>query len=104
MSQKKLIIGVATFGRSEYLKACLNSLTNLTLPENFTIEFILVDNNTEPQVELILSSFQFPFQVHFFHVKERGIVHTRNRILDEAVILKANYLAFLDDDEMADKN
>ncbi|MCP4459400.1 MAG: glycosyltransferase family 2 protein [Cytophagales bacterium] len=102
MTEKKIVIGVATFGRSEYLKFCLESLCNLMLPENFEVEFILVDNNPEPQVELILSAFDFPYPVHCFHEEERGIVHARNRILDEAVAFNADFLAFLDDDEMAD--
>lgn len=104
MTEKKVVIGVATYGRSEYLKFCLESLKNLTLPENYLVEFILVDNNPEPQTELIISAFKFPFAVHYFHEGERGIVHARNRILDEATSLKADYLAFLDDDEMADAN
>lgn len=104
MIEKKIIIGVATYGRSEYLKYCLESLTKLAFPENHVVEFILVDNNPEPQAELILSAFEFSYKVYCFHEKERGIVLARNRILDEAIILKADYLAFIDDDEMADAN
>ncbi len=103
MKKRKLIIGVATFGRSEYLKSCLNSLTKLVLPDSTMIAFILVDNNPEPQAELLLSSFQFPYQTYCFHEEERGIVHARNRILKEAANLEADYLAFIDDDEIADK-
>lgn len=102
MPNKNIIIGVATYGRLEYLTSCLASLTNLVLPESYSVDFILVENNPEPQVKRILHTFEFPFPVHFFHEKERGIVHARNRILDEAVMLKADYLAFIDDDEMAD--
>lgn len=104
MKEQKIVIGVATYGRSDYLKSCLASLSNLVLPENYQVELLLVDNNPKPQTELILKDFEFPYKVHSFHEKERGIVPARNRLLDEATTLNANYLAFLDDDELADIN
>ena len=104
MAEQKLIIGVATHGRSEYLKLCLASLTHLQLPENISVHLVLVDNNDVPQAESILNSIEFPFQIHYFHEAERGIVYARNRILDEAEVLKADYLAFIDDDETAEGN
>ena len=104
MVEKKLVIGVATYGRSEYLKRCLASLIQLRLPENVLVQLVLVDNNQEPQAESILKSIEFPFHNHYFHEAERGIVHARNRILDEALKLKADFLAFIDDDETAQGN
>jgi len=104
MTTEKIIIGVATYGRSDYLKDCLNSLANLALPDSRSVELMLVDNNPKPQAESTLNSIQFSIQVHYFHEKNRGIVHARNRILLESLSLNADYLGFLDDDEMAEEN
>ena len=104
MAKKKLVIGVATYGRSEYLKLCLTSLAQLQLPDNTLVHLVLVDNNKEPQAEPSLNSIEFPFSLHYFHETERGIVHARNRILDASENLAADYLAFIDDDETVDKN
>ncbi len=99
-----VIVGVCTCGRPQMLAECLDSLgEQLTLPD-ITIEIVVVDNQALPVARGIVDAFRrrSPFPVHFIHEPRRGIATARNRVLDHATERCAQWVAFIDDDEIAE--
>jgi GT2 family glycosyltransferase len=66
------------------------------------IEIVIVDNDVNETAALIVESARqiSPFTIHYFVEPTRGIASARNRVLQVAIDLEADYLAFIDDDEV----
>jgi glycosyltransferase involved in cell wall biosynthesis len=99
--KERIAIGICTYQRPVMLKAALDSLAQLQIPEGLDAHLILVDNDPHAPAEKILSTCAFPFETHFLVENQRGVASTRNRILTHAATLGARWLAFIDDDEEA---
>lgn len=101
----KLIIGLCTYKRPEMLKDALEGISKLELPTEFA-GIIIVDNDSEGSaketIDLFKNSFKYP--VYYFIEQNKGIVYSRQKVLEEAYKLKANELAFFDDDAIPDRN
>jgi succinoglycan biosynthesis protein ExoM len=99
-------IGVCTAARPQLLKKCLASLAVQQLPADTACHLVVVDNNTEPSalsaVQAIAS--EYPFSIIYAHERRRGISFARNRVLEEALSIGADWIAFIDDDETAPPN
>jgi succinoglycan biosynthesis protein ExoM len=96
-------IGVCTIKRPAMLSACLSSLAAQKNLET-VVHIIVVDNDDIPSSEKIAeeSARTSRFPIHYRHEPQRGISMARNRVLEEALRLRADWLAFIDDDETAD--
>lgn len=103
LAPKKIVIGLATFKRPQMLDKTLKSLAAQEIPEGVVVELVLVDNDAERSSFPVFEAFSrmAPFQVHFFCEENKGIVSARNRIVEEALGLQADFLGFIDDDEAA---
>lgn len=101
---KLIVIGIATFNRPKMLSEALASLVQLKVPAHYAIACFVCDNDPEQRglstVEKYKTSLPFPLQ--YFTQELRGIVYTRNKILEEAHKIEADYIAFFDDDETVD--
>ncbi len=99
-----ICIGLCTAQRPVLLRKCLDSLAALNLPEGYSVRLLVVDNEAEPNNWPIVYDFaaSCPFPVNYFHEPSCGIPMARNRVLDEAMNFSADWIAFLDDDEVAD--
>lgn len=97
-----IIIGLGTLKRPNMVRQTLASLAQLSVPENASVELVLVDNDPEGSTEPLAASFQtqFSFPLTYLIEKRRGIVFMRNCILNYAKTQKTTHLAFIDDDEM----
>jgi GT2 family glycosyltransferase len=88
------------------LKACLASLGAQIVPGNVQLFIVVVDNEAAPNnraaVDAFAASCRFP--VVYSHQPDPGIPQARNRVLDEAWRLGADWIAFIDDDEEAAVN
>jgi len=106
MDKEILVVGIATYKRPKMLKEALESLRLQRVPERVTVNLVVADNQENSDAQHIMKSFQkdFPFEVQYVCVRERGIVQVRNRILHIALALNARYLAFIDDDEIASQD
>jgi succinoglycan biosynthesis protein ExoM len=95
--------GVCTIKRPQMLKKCLQSLAAQKMPAGTSLQIVVVDNDATPSsADLVKGvSATCPFPVHYFHEPRRGIPMARNRVLEEALNLGADWLAFMDDDETA---
>jgi len=100
---ERVVLAVPTFGRRVYLKRCLESIGRLIHPEGVSLYLLLLDNNPGGEAREIYDEIcpKFDFPTRYVHVKEQGIPFVRNRALDEALALRADFIGFLDDDEEA---
>lgn len=92
-------ICVCTYRRRQ-LEATLNSLGQLTLPDNCSMRAIVADNDFEPSAKewIINIASKLPFEVRYIHVPAANISLARNACLDAST---GDYIAFIDDDETA---
>src|SRR5262249_38489257 len=97
-----LLVGVCTFMRPNMLSKFLRACARLKPVPPLQFELLIVDNDAagsaRATVEAARDSLTFP--VHYVIEEERGIARARNRVLTEALRLNADYLAFVDDDEI----
>ncbi|MDR0741897.1 MAG: glycosyltransferase [Puniceicoccales bacterium] len=101
-SNDRIVIGLCTFNRHEPLKEALDSLAQIDIPEKTEVEFILVDNDENGGAKYIFDAYapDMPFKCHYFVEKNRGLAHVRNRVIEEALKLRATAIAMFDDDEI----
>ncbi len=99
-SDVRVAICIGTFRRRELLREGLAGLARLTFRRVATpeIEIFVVDNDSSGSAKEICETATLPYPVRYIVEPKRGIVHVRNRALTEAVA--ANFIAFLDDDEV----
>ncbi|MEH6696268.1 MAG: glycosyltransferase family 2 protein [Hyphomonas sp.] len=95
-------ICVCTFRRPS-LAETLHSLGRQVLPEGTTLRIIVADNDKTPTAQDLVTRVaqDLPFPVHYIHAPSRNISLARNACLDAA---KGEFLAFIDDDEVAPPN
>ena len=99
---KSIAIGLGTARRPKMLSQTLDSLVGLQLPDGYEVYLILADNAPDESVEDVAEEFQtrLSFPIHYIQEPVPGIVSMRNAIVEKALTLEANYLAFIDDDEV----
>lgn len=91
----KLSIAVPTFRRPEMLAECVDSL----LPQLVDgVELIVIDNDPAESAKERVSAYAHP-QLRYVPEPRPGVANARNRAVSES---GARYLAFIDDDEIAD--
>jgi glycosyltransferase involved in cell wall biosynthesis len=104
MNAKSVVCaGVCTIQRPEMLAKCLRSLAAQKNLGDFDFSVLVVDNDATPSsarvVEAVASSCPFP--IYYYHEPRRGIPMARNRVLESASAIGADWLAFFDDDQRA---
>lgn len=84
----------------------LASFHHLQIPEGYKVELVIADNDEEESAHRVVLEHQEKIQFSVVYLVEprRGIVYMRNRIMDEALKLQADLLAFMDDDEEVEYN
>lgn len=92
-------IGIATYRRHS-LAETLASLAHQRLPEGVTMRVIVADNDEEPSAQVMVAGCAEKLGLHvvYRHAPARNISIARNACLDAA---SGDYLAFIDDDEIA---
>lgn len=96
MTEKKLIIGIATYKRPEGLTALLNSI--LEDKSSASSSIVVVDNDPDGGAKTVAGLFEH-MNVTYLHQPTPGIAAVRNCALDFAVDQHADALIFVDDDE-----
>ena len=93
-------ICLCTYQRDSLLQT-LQSLDQQVLPANVTTRIIVADNDATPSAHELVTTIQslVRIPIHYIHAPERNISIARNACLDAA---KADWVAFIDDDEVAD--
>ncbi len=103
---KTVAICVCTYRRPLMLLLCLESLRKLRVPIGARFEIIVVDNEPEPAARARVEEFarSTDHKVTYIHQPKRGISAARNAALDASVEIGADWIAFIDDDEKADRD
>jgi len=88
------------------LANCLRSIAAQEDVANHAIHIVVVDNDATPTSAHIVAGFaiESPFPVQYLHEPRRGIPMARNRVIDAALAIGVDRLAFLDDDQVAHRS
>lgn len=99
-----VVVAVCTCRRPLMLERCLDSLAAQLIDGTIRLEVVVVDNEDEPNNRPIVNSFarRFFHAINYVHEARRGIAWARNAALDFAISVGADFLAFIDDDEVAE--
>jgi len=96
-----LSITICTYNRLEYLKKCLTSILDQTQGSQI-IEINIIDNNSTDDTKNYISERQKKFpEINYYIEKKQGISHARNLSFK---VCKGDFLAFVDDDAVINKN
>jgi glycosyltransferase involved in cell wall biosynthesis len=98
---KRASILIPTFNRAELLRKALASIQALRLPDGWTAEIVVVDNNCTDHTGMVCeeSLAAGPLPVRRVVEPRQGLNHGRNRGVAEAAF---EHLVFLDDDMVVD--
>lgn len=99
----KISISVCTRRRPEMLRACLKSILTQIKSSARDDMLIVVENDLEPLSRQIINELAEDFAgitIIYHHEPNLGIPIARNKCIDLAFQNKADWLAFIDDDEM----
>ncbi|MCY4418492.1 MAG: glycosyltransferase [Cytophagales bacterium] len=92
-----IVLIVLTYCRPEMLRSCLSRVFMMDLPSSVGFRVFVVDNDPGRTAFRVADSFP----VLYVSESRLGVVHARNRGLEEALRCGATHIAFLDDDSMA---
>lgn len=97
-------VAICTAKRPEMLGAALESVVNLTIPDNGTMSVVVIENDKMPTSREIIETFRAKVEIPIKYYLEPkiGIPYARNRSLVAALEENADWIAILDDDEVAD--
>lgn len=100
-SALKIAVMITTFRRPASLACTLESLLHQTIL-NVVTSIHVIDNDADPLVHALVSAFQVrtKLAVEYHAEPKRGVAQARNRALD-LVSDNLDYVAFIDDDEVA---
>jgi succinoglycan biosynthesis protein ExoM len=78
----------------------LESLEAQVCPQEVSLNIVLIDNSRHGAAEKFIKT-DLKYSLHYLHVPSPGIPIARNAALKQALALDADWIAFIDDDEMA---
>ncbi|MDV7142728.1 glycosyltransferase [Tropicimonas sp. TH_r6] len=93
----RIVVATVTRNRPVMLGRLLDSLARITPPEDTELDFIVVEN--AETLSLAPPAATLPGPLHLLNEPELGIPFARNRALDSALEMGADWLVFVDDDE-----
>jgi len=102
----RLVMCICSARRREMLRSCIASFKELVVPDNWDVQLVVVDNNAVPECETALADLvsELSFSITVVHEPDPGIPQARNRAIETALQRDPDFLAFIDDDEIIDRN
>lgn len=100
-----IIIAICTYKREKLLERLLVNLQKINYP-SFKTEILVVDNDINQSAKEVCEKFKKKAKINIVYSIEenRGFSNARNKALKKSFNLGATHIAFIDDDEIADKN
>ena len=100
------MIGVPTCLRPSMLSKCLKSISQIQYPDSTIVHLVVADNDERKSAYPVVQQFMntMPFTMEYSLCVKRGLSNIRNHLLDQAIRLKANYIACIDDDCLVSKD
>ena len=99
---KKICILVATRKRKTSLIKFLNSIVNLQIPTNISVQTVISINDNQSYSE-IKKLYNEKLSIKLVTERKKGISNARNKYLNSINTKKFDYFAFFDDDIQIDK-
>lgn len=98
-----VVVCVCTKDRGAMFQRCLDSLLHQDVPDgSFKLQLLIVDNSADGgERQSVAVKEGGPIPLVYIHETAAGIPNARNAALAEAVNLAANWIVFIDDDEIA---
>jgi glycosyltransferase involved in cell wall biosynthesis len=104
MQYIQISLVIATYNRAALLADALHSVAASRCANHGAIEVIVIDNNSTDSTRQTVEDIHsrgFPFKLRYVLETRQGISYARNRGIDES---RGGYLAFMDDDQIIDKD
>ncbi|PTW60424.1 GT2 family glycosyltransferase [Breoghania corrubedonensis] len=102
-SPQTIGVMICTAHRPNMLRRCIDSILAQQVPEGWRFEICVVENDAEPHsrhvVEVAADLGTAP--IHYYQEPRRGIPIARNRTLEVALARGYDWIALIDDDELA---
>jgi succinoglycan biosynthesis protein ExoM len=98
---RHIAVCIPTCRRPRMLADCLAAVARLISPGGCIVSVVIADNDAGESARAQVEGLRptFPWPLHYVVEPERGLAAVRNRLLHAALDLKADWIAFLDDDE-----
>jgi len=98
----RTFVCICTCDRAPLLRELLQHIKDFGLdsPSLGEVAVIVVDNNPTGEAEAVCREAALPVGVHFIEEPRRGIPFARNTIVGEALARGADFIAFIDDDDL----
>ena len=101
-NEKKLFICVCSSGDRDTLDPCVESLRDQVVPAGYQLTILVIDNSADALLrERFVDLPAGGLDVHCIHEPVKGIPFARNAAISYSLEAKADWIAFLDDDELA---
>jgi len=104
----KIVVCICTYKRSELLERLLVSLQHIHLEriEPGDVRAIVADNYPDGRARAVCErvSGKLPIELNFIEETRRGTSFARNRAVDEALRRDADFIAFIDDDDLPESD
>jgi glycosyltransferase involved in cell wall biosynthesis len=99
----KLSIVLCTYNNSASLALTLQEIVSCTIPTNWSIELLCIDNNSPDSTQQIIRDVKNDsgIEIRPFFEEKQGLSHARNLGLSNSV---GDYVLFTDDDAKIPKN
>lgn len=103
-SVHKVVVAVCTRQRPVMLEQCLRSLLLQQVQSFVQLQLVVIENDAYATVESLVAllAADSPFPMTYVLEPLQGVSHARNRALSAALALGCDWLAFIDDDEVAE--
>ena len=100
-----IAVCICTRQRPIMLGKCLEKMLSLEIANKCHIEILVIENDNKPLSMKIVNSYNSmsDMQIHYFLENNIGIAAARNRSVEEALKLEAEWIAFIDDDAYPEK-
>ena len=99
-----ILVGIITCKRPQMLAQLLDSLALQNIfSSDISVEIVIVDNDVDKSGAKVFDRYRGKLSCKTAYLNElkRGIPYARNRVLEHALERRAEYIAFIDDDETA---
>lgn len=97
----RVTIAICTWNRAELLRQTLQSLLQMTVPNDLDWEIVLVNNNCTDHTSEVIASFRSRLPLRDVVEPLQGHSHSRNRAISES---HGDYIVWTDDDVVVDKD
>jgi succinoglycan biosynthesis protein ExoM len=107
-ANSRIAVCICTHNRSQLLQRLLASMADIDLTgyHSSKLDIIVVDNSCDEETAAVCNQAgqRLPMTVHYVEEPQAGITHARNTAAKEALSHGADFVAFIDDDDLPRPN